>query len=215
MAVYQIPQKECGLFGFKEDLMQIYQYKDYDDYVDWQIKTNKRKADRVYVRKNTLMMIKQVQPFAATIICHGTRNGREQEHFKEIYPNSHILGTEISDNATGYKMTIEWDFNKQNPKWLGKYDIVYSNSIDHSIDPRTTLETWSEQLSPIGRMYIEYSEEMSAKGGNAEDPLDATHKEMIGLIQKAGMYIVDVITENIRANGRVFICAKNKELSSI
>jgi hypothetical protein len=191
--------------------MEIYQYKDYDDYVYWQIKTNKRKIDRIYVRESTLIKINKIQPFASTIICHGTRNGVELEYFKALYPKCHILGTEISDNATGYNMTVEWDFNKQNPEWLGKYDIVYSNSIDHSIDPRTTLETWSEQLSPIGRMYIEYSEQMSAKGGNAEDPLDATHEEMIGLIQKAGLYIVDIITENIRANGRVFICAKAAE----
>jgi len=208
MAVYQVPQKECGLFGFKEDLMQIHQYKDYDDYVECQIKTNKAKTGRVWVRFKDIGLIYQKQPFASSIICHGTRGGIEQKYFKTLYPYSQVIGTEISDNATEYKMTVEWDFNKQNPDWLGKHDILYSNSIDHSIDPVATLKTWSEQLSPLGKMYIEYSEEMSHPGGSEGDPLDATNKEMIGLIQKAGMYIVDVITENIRANGSIFICGR-------
>ena len=206
--MYQVPQRECGLFSFKENLMQIYQYKDYDHYVESQIKTNKAKTGRVWVRFKTINLIYRKQPFVSSVICHGTRGGVEQRYFKTLYPYSQVIGTEISDNATEYEMTVEWDFNKQNPNWVEKYDIVYSNSVDHSIDPVATLKTWSEQLSPHGRMYIEYSENMSHEGGSEGDPLDATNEEMIGLIKKAGMYIVDEINEDIRENGRIFICRR-------
>lgn len=195
--------------------MKIHQYRNYDNYIEWQIKTNKEKKGWQYVRESTIVLIQKLQPSATHIICHGTRAGVEQQYFKSFYPNSYITGTEISDNATEYPLTIEWDFNKQKTSWVGKYDIIYSNSLDHSIDPLATLETWREQLSPVGRMYIEYSEIQSIPGGNVNDPLDATNEEIISLIQEAGMYIVDTITSDMgmRASGCVFICAKNVDRS--
>jgi len=110
-------------------------------------------------------------------------------------------------------MTVEWDFNKQKDEWLGKYDVIYSNSIDHSIDPVSTLETWSEQLSDVGKLYLEYSEYQSIPGGNANDPLDATNEEMRLMIKEAGMHIVEIVTDQypsstMRNEGLLFICAK-------
>jgi len=193
--------------------MLIHQYEDYDDYIEWQIKTNKEKKGWRYVRASTMFLIHSKQPFAATIMCHGVRAGAEQQYFRWYYPHSHILGTEISDNATEYKMTVEWDFNKQKDEWLGKYDVIYSNSIDHSIDPVSTLETWSEQLSDVGKLYLEYSEYQSIPGGNANDPLDATNEEMRLMIKEAGMHIVEIVTDQypsstMRNEGLLFICAK-------
>ena len=107
-------------------------------------------------------------------------------------------------------MTIQHDFNVQKQEWIGQYDIVYSNCIDHSIDPKSTLKTWSDQLSPDGKLYIEYSQRQSIPGGNVNDPLDATNEEIENLLKEIGMDIVGKITDDVKAGGLVFICKKGK-----
>jgi len=188
--------------------MEIYDYGNYDEYVKWQIYTNKEKAGWVYVKESTIDQIAKDNPFSAMIMCHGTRAAGEQKYFRKYFPNAEIIGTEISDNASNYPMTIQHDFNIQNPKWLGKFDIVYSNSIDHSIDPSATLITWRDQLSLTGKLYIEYSEWCSIPGGNVNDPLDATAEEIKKLLIDAGLSIISTITEDVKGGGIVFICKR-------
>ena len=188
--------------------MKIHKYKDYDDYVKWQIHTNKEKAGWVYVKESTIRQIVDHAPFASNIICHGTRAGAEQRYFKTFLPNAYVLGTEISDNATDYPMTIEHDFNVQKPEWIGKFDVVYSNCIDHSIDPKATLKTWSEQLANTGILCVQYSQQQSIPGGNVNDPLDATLDEIVNLIEEIGMVISYRITCRVSAGGTVLVCKK-------
>ena len=194
--------------------MKIHKYKNYDDYVKWQIHTNKEKKGWVYVKESTIQQIVashlSQKMMAPMVICHGTRAGAEQKFFKKYLPNAEVLGTEISDNATEYPMTIQHDFNFQKDEWIGKYDIVYSNCIDHSIDPKATLKTWSDQLSPVGRMYVEYCQNQSIPGGNVNDPLDATDEEIEQMIKDIGMVIVGKITRDVKGGGLVFICEKGK-----
>ena len=191
--------------------MKIHDYKNYDEYVEWQIRTNKSKKGWVYAKESTIQQISKDIPLATTIICHGTRAGAEQKFFKKYFPHAEVLGTEISDNATEYPMTVEHDFNFQKEEWVGKYDIVYSNSIDHSIDPEATLKTWSDQLSPAGRMYIEYAKRQSIPGGNVNDPLDATNEEIEQILKDIGMTIVSKITKDVKHGGLVFVCEKGKD----
>jgi trans-aconitate methyltransferase len=190
--------------------MKIYNYKDYAEYVEWQIQTNKEKKDWVYVKPDTINKICTDKRFATTIICHGTRAAAEQKFFQKRFPKAEIIGTEISDNATEYPMTIQHDFNVQKTEWIGKFDIVYSNAINHSIDPEATLSTWRDQLSPTGKLYIEYCENLSIPGGNVNDPLDATSQEIENLLLKIKMNIVTKITKNIKGGGIVFVCEKQK-----
>ncbi len=192
--------------------MKIHEYKNYDEYVEWQIRTNKSKKGWVYAKESTIQQIAKDCPLATTIICHGTRAGAEQSFFKKHFPHAEVLGTEISDNATEYPMTVEHDFNFQKEDWVGKYDIVYSNSIDHSIDPEATLKTWSDQLSSVGRMYIEYAQRQSIPGGNVNDPLDATNEEIEQILNDIGMIIVNKITRDIKHGGLVFVCKKGNKV---
>ena len=191
--------------------MKIYKYKDYDEYVDWQIKTNKEKKGWVYVKSGTIDQIVKDRIFAATILCHGTRAAGEQSYFLKHFPNAKIIGTEISDNATEYPMTIQHDFNVQKPEWINKFDIVYSNAIDHSIDPKATLITWRNQLNETGRLYLEYSEMQSIPGGNRNDPLDATNEEIENLLLEIDLNIVGKITKSVQKKGTVFICEKKND----
>jgi len=165
--------------------MKIYEYDDYDHYVAEQTKANKRKIHWLYVKKHTIKHISKLHPFAATILCHGTRNGGEMDYFEEFYPAAEILGTEISETATQFKRTVQWDFAHVKEEWIGKWDIVYSNSFDHSIDPMKTLDTWKNQLSENGKMFIEYSEAHSK--ASIHDPLEATHQEFKKMLSDSGL----------------------------
>jgi hypothetical protein len=185
--------------------MKIYKYKDYNEYVEAQTITNKKKINWVYVKKETVKKISEDKKTAENIICHGTRNGAEQKYFLELFPDAYIIGTEISDTASDFPMTIQHDFTIQKKEWVGKFDIVYSNSFDHSIDPEKTIKTWTEQLSDNGKLYLEYSELFSVC--EYGDPLEATAAEVQGLIKK--YLTIEKIIPDTGQGGSVFVCVKN------
>jgi hypothetical protein len=186
--------------------MRIYQYKDYDHYVECQTWCNKLKLANgggIYIKESVVQFIAERNPDAKFILCHGTRRGIEQQHFKKYIPDADVLGTEISDTATQFPMTVQHDFTKVNPDWVGKCDIIYSNSIDHSIDPQETLRTWAGQLSPKGRLYVEYCQALSICDPN--DPLDITNSELEDLILEH-MVIVETVVGVAKAGGLIFVC---------
>jgi hypothetical protein len=184
--------------------MEIWKYKDYNDYVESQTFYNKAKLTWVYVKESTINQIAKRFPKASSVLCHGTRNGAEQKYFTKALPNAYVIGTEISDTATQFPMTVQQDFSEPREEFLNKFDIIYSNSIDHSIDPEKTLTTWKNQLSPTGRLCIEYSEQQSVC--ERADPLKATNEEILEIVSKVGMRCVDSFTNNVTAGGVVFIC---------
>jgi len=165
--------------------MRIYQYKDYDEYVKEQTKANKRKIDWVYVKEHTIAHIHKTHSIASSIICHGTRNAAEQKFFQKYYPAAEIIGTEISETASAFPMTVQWDFAEPKNEWIRRFDILYSNSFDHSLDPMKTLSTWKDQIHANGRMYIEYSSAHSEM--TSSDPLEATHDEFKQMLTDSGL----------------------------
>lgn len=189
--------------------MKVFQYKDYQDYLDTQNKTTKTKNHWVYAQRNTIQLIADYKGFTVqNILCHGTRAAGEQKYFQELYPNAYIIGTEICDTADTFPMTKHWDFNKQNKEWLNKFDIVYSNSFDHSITPFETLGVWKKQLGYNGTLFLEYASKQSRC--HAADPLDATDDEVRKMIIDNGMVIKSEITDGVKHRGKVFVCEKVK-----
>lgn len=187
--------------------MKLYEYKDYDDYIAHQKKWNALKLGKiVYVRKVTIDMICSDFGNAKNILCHGTRDGSEQRFFKENFNNAYILGSEIGDSAETFQMTVQHDFNKPVEEWLGKFDIVYSNSFDHSITPVECLKVWGDQLSEDGKIYLEYAE--SRSNVSESDPLGATNGEVEKFIKDSGLNLVKVISGGIKHGGCIFVCDK-------
>lgn len=194
--------------------MKIYQYVDYDAYVASQKHANEIKVGRMwYVKRSTIDQITEHEKQAdkkdwpKKILCHGTRSGEEQKWFKEDFPNAYVIGSEIGDSAWRFDMTVQWDFQKVKEDWVNKFDIVYSNSIDHSIYPVETLKIWKDQMVEDGTMYLEYSHYRSRAQPN--DPLEADHAELQKyIIAPAGLEIVGKITRDVKAGGIVYILKK-------
>ena len=176
--------------------MKIWKYKSYEEYVKAQTEANVRKLKKVWVRESTIDLIHSIVPVANNILCHGTRNAAEQRYFTKKYSNAYVIGTEISHTASQFPMTVQHDFHEENESWINHFDIVYSNSFDHSYDPVKCMKTWSEQLTHIGTLFIELP-----MGDNNRskytDPLELTYDDLLNLAEGCGLRSIDkIVLEN-------------------
>ena len=157
------------------ELVKIHKYKDYDEYKESQIYYNKKKIDHVWADKETLSIIvnflkDKISKENITGICHGSRNGYEQNFFNENLPNSKVIGTDISDTANDFKNSVVWDFHDEKKEWVKNFDFVYSNSLDQSFDPRKALSVWLNQINKEGFIIIEHSEQHGVIASGKMDP---------------------------------------------
>jgi hypothetical protein len=157
-------------------------------------------------------------------ICHGARNGLECDELMLHLPLSEIVGTDLFPYSGKSKETklraevIEWDFNKINNEWIDKFDLVYTNSLDHAYEPKKTLRIWMDQLVWNGVLFVQWNRsDLEAKGGDcfSADPL-----EMIDLLNEVGT-LVDLLYvrmkwqkgNNLRHHGLegiVYVVRKNR-----
>ena len=184
--------------------LKVHEYKDYDDYVEAQTDANKRKLGWQFKKEDHVKWIKQKQLAANNIICHGTRNGGEQKIFQKYYPDAYIIGTEISETATQFEMTIQHDFAIPKAEWIGKFDILYSNAFDHSFEPIKTIETWKKQLSPDGKMFIEWYEFHNSKS-SPSDPVSGTTREFMNFLISH-----EITIEEINKQFKLLVCTFKK-----
>lgn len=185
--------------------MEIWKYKNYEEYKEKQIEANVRKLDRTWVDPASLKYVmKYIQincnVTPKTILCHGTRRGLEQEYildyFKDI-EDLEVIGTEISHTATQFPNTIQWDFHDVKDEWIGNVDIIYSNSFDHSIKPKECLDTWMSCLKDNGICVIEYSTHTDYKMCET-DPFAATLHEYRNLIEEKYEIVEVINNKNIK-----------------
>ena len=81
-------------------------------------------------------------------------------------------------------MTIQHDFHEPLD---GKWDIVYTNSFDHSYDPEKALTNWKSQIAPGGSLYLEHAFGEEVNRARRSDPLQIDANELLELIDKLGM----------------------------
>ena len=126
-------------------------------------------------------------------LCHGTRTGKEQEWFRK-YLNCDVIGTEISDTATQFPNTIQWDFHKSKPEWINSVDFIYTNSLDHTYSPDKALNTWMSCIKEKGFLIIEHSAGHSK--ATETDPFGAHISQMPYLILlwgKGKFYVSEIL----------------------
>ena len=183
--------------------MKLWKYKDYDEYVKVQTEGNVQKLKNVWADQKVFNIIATYKPDAKDIICHGTRNGAELDMFKKAIPSLYyIVGTEISHTAKQFPNTIQHDFHEQIQSYVNKFDIVYSNSLDHSYNPYKALKTWTDQVNQGGMLCIELATGAENKMREL-DPLEISPKELVKIMeQEFGFFNNDfkVINRHHRTN---------------
>ena len=156
----------------------VYQHKyvgGYGQYRDTQIRHNKRKIKNVWADKTTLSAIVddlRAHGLGETGICHGARNGFEVAWLRE-HLGGNVIGTDISETATRFPHMHVWDFHDDNPDWEGRFDFVYTNSLDQAMEPARALQAWAKQIVPGGRIYIEHTMAHSPDHASKKDPFGA------------------------------------------
>lgn len=153
----------------------LYDYPDYETYRKVQILGNKSKIKWQAVSESHVARLSDW--LNATLgpvsfgLCHGTRRGAEQAWFRShLAGNPQVLGTEISDTATQFPDTVQWDFHDTNPDWETRADFVYSNSWDHAFAPRRAFEAWFDTLRTGGVMLLDHSRDQVPEAANELDP---------------------------------------------
>jgi hypothetical protein len=190
--------------------VKLLAHMDYDAYRARQTAGNKSKITQVFAAEPN---IKRLASYASTevgpalrVLCHGTRNGAEIAWFKKYLPDAAVvLGTDISDTATQFPDTIQWDFHEIKDAWIGAWDVIYSNSWDHSFDPERAFKNWMACLSPRGVMFLEHSERHTPAYVNDLDPFGATLPALIEMLNACGAEkhrVVDVISDLPQQNYR-------------
>jgi hypothetical protein len=156
------------------ELVKIYKYKDYKEYKDTQIHFNKKKINKIWADEETLKKIviflnENTDLDIIKGICHGSRNGFEQNFFNKD-KKFEVIGTDISDTAKDYENSYIHDFHDEKKEWLNNFDFVYSNSLDQSFDPKKALNTWLDQIKENGYVIIEHSDQHGVVSSGRMDP---------------------------------------------
>lgn len=177
--------------------MKFHAYQDYDQYRQSQITVNHRKLKiNPYLHQTTLGCIKYIikyiklnRPDAWSGICHAVRNGWEVQVFKHF--GLFTIGTEISDTANAFEGVYQHDMHDYKERWVGLFDFVYCNAMDHAYDPDKCIKTWLEQLNETGLLFIEWTK-YHGGGVNAPNCFSAEKDEYVNLVAKHGR-VVDVL----------------------
>lgn len=171
---------------------KLHQYPNYQAYVKAQTDGNKRKllTHRGVFEDGIKWMAEVVKvrnPKPKFGLCHGTRAGWEQQWFKEAMPGCQVLGTEISDTASQFPDTIQWDFHRVKAEWLDACDFVYSNAWDHAMHPELAFGNWLKCLVPdTGIMLLEHSDGHLPKYVTKLDPFGIELSGLIEMLERLG-----------------------------
>lgn len=164
-------------------------YDDYETYRMVQEEGNKAKLAAQFVKKSHIFHLAEWikdQGCKPTFgLCHGVRRGKEQAWFRKRLEGANIIGTDISETATQFENTVQWDFHDDNPDWEARADFVYSNSWDHAYDPGKAFAAWARCLKPGGWLLIDHTRGHMPKSSNVLDPFGATRDAVIRILGEA------------------------------
>jgi SAM-dependent methyltransferase len=204
--------------------MKLFTFEDYEEYKNAQIRNNKRKLSRTWAVKGEMRYlvpeIRKRVPNVKEGLCHGVRNNNETKWFYEFFGGDvEMLGSDISPTVKQFG-GVQWDFHDMNPDWAGRFDFIYSNSLDHSYDPHKALRTWLKCLKPNGVLVVQWS-----PCGSRDAPLSnvdcfaARLREYENMAREVGS-LKDVLkNKEIRKQDKVLLywlfIGKNRELKML
>jgi hypothetical protein len=161
-------------------------------YSQEQERGNRAKIAQVWTNEANLRSVSRwlkargVDP--AFVLCHGTRNGFEQNIFKEEF-NCEIIGTEISSTAAQFPLTVQADFHETRDEWMAKADVIYSNSLDHAYDPAKALRAWAASVRDGGIIVLEKASDSDPRGVSDLDPFGITLPNLL-------VYLMEVLGDS-------------------
>jgi SAM-dependent methyltransferase len=139
---------------------------DYKDYLKWQKeralkKWGLKEYAKVLFKQNFKAMWREVSGVIGqpkVIGCMGIRNGAEYFEFKQYLPESVVYGIDIQEKVVEVGENCYCcDFNNLPKDWEEKFDLLFSNSLDHSFEVTETIEEWRRVTKKGGFILIQFS----------------------------------------------------------
>lgn len=127
----------------------------YEKYREAQILKNIKKINHVWIEESEFDLIVNflINKTPTSCLCHGVRNYKEVNYFKDKLKLLETIGTDISPTVKEFG-GIEWDFHNINTDWICKFDFVYTNSLDHSYNPSNVFDIMYDQVKFGGYLII-------------------------------------------------------------
>lgn len=98
------------------------------------------------------------------IICLGIRKGNEFHSFNRLkgisslYQKSKVFGVDINPEVVNVSENcFDYDFNNLPKEWANSFNLLYSNSLDHSHDIKKTITEWYRIVPNNGFMILTLS----------------------------------------------------------
>lgn len=113
------------------------------------------------------------------MICMGSRNNWEKICFKNFLKLDNIYDLDICPSS---KCDYTYDFQKLPESFIDKWDIIFTNSLDHSIDAEHTINHWHSFLKEDGLLIIGY--EVDFQTPVPTDCTTFTKKSIMELVEK-------------------------------
>jgi len=203
--------------------MKLHKYNNYEEYKNFQYKgivnhhSVEDNLNYEWVQKEDIEHIKHkiIKPYCELHnikltrgICHGAKLGKENQWFQEAlgFP---FIGTDLSIKSNPDMQLIQWDFHDYLDIWIGLFDVIYSNALDHSYDPILALKNWGKCLTSKGMVILEHTQ--FHEESNEIDPFGASYEEYLEIIQDCNFTVISKtkITSNHPKNFIAF--TKEKE----
>lgn len=171
------------------DGLAFHEFPDYETYRAVQDAGNKTKIKKQFVKESHIQRLAEHLNARDKDVdfglCHGTRRGNEQNWFrKHLNGTPNVIGTEISDTASQFPHTVQWDFHETNPEWQDRADFVYTNSWDHAYAPAKAMRAWVGSLRPGGVMLLDHTSGHEPQNASALDPFGATYEALLSFLQR-------------------------------
>jgi hypothetical protein len=143
-----------------EEQFIIVNFSDHDDYLKKQLSSSNKKSSEIWVTENQLNYLCEdiSNKFSEQHIeglCHGVKNGYELDYIKEKVVDCNVTGTDIIE--TNRTDIIQMDFHEEKKEWIGKFDFVYSNCLNHSDNHQECFELWMNYIKEGGYCYLHWS----------------------------------------------------------
>lgn len=191
--------------------MEQHTFESYGDYVNAQRRVTHKNMKKPEMPCFTSMKVVEAirdihnKPIEFGL-CHGCRDGQELAMFEGCLGGSWV-GTEIVEELCDNLRIFHHDFSDIRNDWIGKFDVIYSNSLDHARDPFRALKAWIACLSEEGSLYVEWTLWHGRLGvkGNKADCFAATDHEYEELLLKAGRIVNKIEIEDTSRRGVKFV----------
>lgn len=171
--------------------LKTWDYESYEQYIYFQKKKRAGKAwkkrGRSYYKLQIQYLTSIIDPLEVrSVICQGVRNSNEVKMFRKIFKRAEIFGTDIGYGKWSERI-IKIDFTECPREWEKKFDVLYSNSLDHAYDVAAAIREWKR----ITKCFMVI--EVSFGGSTWSDPSKfESWKEVYLLLDRDGSRILNI-----------------------